>query len=66
MPVPEVFGWAEDANQIFLYMQFIEGETLMARWGSLDEDERRAICKELCGYLKMIRSLEQDLYIGEL
>ncbi|EAL89363.1 aminoglycoside phosphotransferase family protein [Aspergillus fumigatus Af293] len=66
VPVPEVFGWAEDANQIFLYMQFIEGETLIARWGSLDEDERRAICEELRGYLKMIRSLEQDLYIGSL
>lgn len=38
----------------------------MARWGSLDEDKRRAIYKELYGYLKIIRSLEQDLYIGEL
>ncbi|KAH1892428.1 hypothetical protein KXV57_003962, partial [Aspergillus fumigatus] len=47
-------------------MMFIEGETLIARWGSLDEDERRAICEELRGYLKMIRSLEQDLYIGSL
>lgn len=47
-------------------MQFIEGETLIVRWGSLDEDERRAIYKELYSYLKIIRSLEQDLYIGEL
>jgi hypothetical protein len=68
VPVPEIFGWAEDADQTFLYMSFIEGETLMARWGTLNEDERRAICEELRGYLKMIRSLEQDLdvpYIGE-
>ncbi|GIK04904.1 hypothetical protein Aspvir_009002 [Aspergillus viridinutans] len=69
VPVPEVFGWAEDAGQTFIYMSFVEGETLMERWGDLNEDEIRAICGELGHYMKMIRTLEQDLdvpYIGSL
>ncbi|RHZ71791.1 hypothetical protein CDV55_105462 [Aspergillus turcosus] len=69
VPVPEVFGWAEDARQIFVYMQFIEGGTLMERYGGLNEDEKRAISEELGRYMKMIRSLKQDLdvpYIGSL
>ena len=69
VPVPEVFGWAEDARQTFVYMQFIEGGTLMERYGGLNEDEKRAISEELGYFMKMIRSLKQDLdvpYIGEL
>lgn len=69
VPVPEIFGWAQDAEQTFLYMSFIEGDTLMERWGGLSKDERRAICEELSRFVKMIRSLEQDRdapYIGGL
>ncbi|GAQ10346.1 hypothetical protein ALT_7667 [Aspergillus lentulus] len=69
VPVPEIFGWAQDAEQTFLYMSFIEGEMLMERWGGLNKDERRAICEELGRFVKMIRSLEQDRhapYIGSL
>ncbi|GIJ83411.1 hypothetical protein Asppvi_002231 [Aspergillus pseudoviridinutans] len=69
VPVPEVFGWAQDARQTFIYMSFVEGEALMERWGDLNEDEIRAICEELGHYMKMIRSLKQDLdvpYIGSL
>ena len=34
VPVPEVFGWTEDGDQVFIYMSLIEGETLEQRWGS--------------------------------
>lgn len=67
LPVPEVFGWAEDGGQTFIYMALIEGETLMARWGSLDDNERQAIFKELHFLIKLLRTLKQDAhdqYIG--
>ncbi|KFA72234.1 hypothetical protein S40288_07373 [Stachybotrys chartarum IBT 40288] len=28
VPVPEVFGWAEDSGQQFIYMSLVEGDTL--------------------------------------
>jgi len=67
LPVPEVFGWAEDVGQTFVYMALIEGETLMARWGSLDDNEKQAIFKELHFLIKLLRTLKQDThdqYIG--
>ncbi|PKY05734.1 hypothetical protein P168DRAFT_130015 [Aspergillus campestris IBT 28561] len=69
VPVPEVFGWTEDGEQVFIYMALVEGETLEKRWGVLNEEEREAICKELNGMVKAWRSLEypdQGLYVGSL
>ena len=69
VPVPEVFGWAKDGKQTFVYMSLIEGETLAARWGDLSHDEKAAICGELRHLLKMLRALKQDpndQYIGKI
>ena len=69
VPVPEVFGWTEDGDQVFIYMSFIEGETLEQRWGAFNDDEREAVCKELNGMVKAWRSLKQPtqvLYVGIL
>lgn len=66
--VPEVFGWAEDGAQRFIYMSLIEGSTLQERWEDMSEDERRAVCEELKCAVKAWRTLEQDKhdrYIGE-
>lgn len=29
LPVPEVFGWAQDRGQNFIYMALVEGHALM-------------------------------------
>jgi hypothetical protein len=68
VPVPEVFGWTEDGGQGFIYMSLIKGETLMQRWGALNDEERVAVCKELNGMVKAWRSLEkpdQVPYVGK-
>ena len=69
VPIPEVFGWAEDTGQRFIYMSLIEGETLQERWGTMNEVERRAVCDELSYMVKAWRALKQDWdgrYDGEL
>lgn len=69
VPVPEVLGWAEDGDQVFIYMSLIEGETLEQRWGVLNEEEREAICTELNGMVKAWSSLkypDQGLYVGKI
>ncbi|AEO56597.1 hypothetical protein MYCTH_2301694 [Thermothelomyces thermophilus ATCC 42464] len=67
VPVPEVFGWAQDDGQGFIYMALVDAPTLAARWSSLNEGEKRALCKELKGMVKAWRGLKQDprdIYIG--
>lgn len=69
LPVPEVFGWAEDKGQTFIYMSHIEGDTLLDRWDGLTEDEKRTVCEELHHLVSLLRSLKQDPpgnYIGRL
>jgi len=60
VPVPEVYGWEEDGEQGFLYMELVEGDTLMERWNKLSEDEIRGICQELKQMVRLFRGLEQD------
>ncbi|KAJ5092135.1 phosphotransferase enzyme family protein [Penicillium alfredii] len=67
VPVPEVFGWAEDGGQAFIYMALIEGDMLMERWDGLNEGEKQSICHELKYMVQQWRGLQQDVsdsYIG--
>ncbi|KAK1623753.1 kinase-like domain-containing protein [Colletotrichum phormii] len=69
VPVPEIFGWAEDDGQRFMYMSLIEGVTLQDRWRDLIEDERRVVCEELKGMVRALRALKQDShdrFVGDL
>lgn len=67
IPVPEIFGWTEDADQTFIYMSIIEGDTLETRWPTLDEADRLAICDELKQMVETWRTIPQQepKYIGE-
>ncbi|KAK1564152.1 phosphotransferase family protein [Colletotrichum navitas] len=60
VPVPEIFGWAEDDGQRFIYMSLIEGVTLQEVWCDMNEDERHVICGELKEMVRVLRALEQD------
>lgn len=60
VPVPEVYGWAKDGDQMFLYMALIEGDTLQTRFHALRETERQAICKELRSMVNVWRALKQN------
>ncbi|OAL72012.1 hypothetical protein A7D00_4044 [Trichophyton violaceum] len=51
VPVPEVYGWAHDKGQVFIYMELIKGVTLEQRWGSLGPAERVAICDFFLGHI---------------
>ena len=40
VPVPEVYGWRQDGEQVFIYMELVAGVTLEERWESLSSEER--------------------------
>jgi len=60
VPVPEVYGWRQDGNEVFIYMELVDGETLEQRWGSLSTKERSDICGQLRDIITALRRLEQD------
>jgi hypothetical protein len=67
VPVPEVFGWTEDAGQGFIYMALIAGDTLASRWKNMTPADKTAVCRELKGMTQAWRSLAQDqrdVFIG--
>ncbi|KAH7319619.1 kinase-like domain-containing protein [Stachybotrys elegans] len=70
VPIPEVFGWVRDGGQTFIYMELIEGESLMARWTGLNETERLGVCRELramvASWRFMMKQDERDPYLGSI
>lgn len=70
VPVPEIFGWqVDEENHVYLYMEFIKGQTLQDRWNGLDDLDKTSLCDQLCQIVNILRQLEQDpsdQYIGAL
>ncbi|GAP87941.1 putative phosphotransferase enzyme family protein [Rosellinia necatrix] len=67
--VPEVFGWARDHGQTFIYMSLVSGDPLNQRWPRMTTEERLEICAELKSAVSAWRDLRQDedtCYIGGL
>ncbi|KAI0411644.1 kinase-like domain-containing protein [Xylaria grammica] len=67
--VPEVFGWARDQGQTFLYMSLVDGDPLSERWPGMTTQERLTICVELRSAVSAWRNLRQGegtCYIGSI
>jgi len=60
VPVPEVYGWRVDGQDVFIYIEFIPGETLKERWDFLSVDEKTALCSHLSQIMESLRHVEQD------
>ncbi|KAK6062476.1 phosphotransferase enzyme family protein [Seiridium cupressi] len=60
VPIPEVFGWTQEDDQTFIYMELIKGDPLCERWPDMIEDERLAVCDELRLMVKSWSTLKQD------
>ncbi|KOS47034.1 hypothetical protein ACN38_g1999 [Penicillium nordicum] len=60
VPVPEIFGWRTDGGEKFIYMQYVQGQTLEKAWDSLQLTDRDTIARELRTICDNLRQLEQD------
>lgn len=61
-------GWSSDEDQVFIYMELVNGVTLENRWDSLLTEERIKVCEQLQVILTALRQFEQDpgdQFIGE-
>ena len=69
IPVPEVFGFHHNEDdKCFIFMSYIEGDTLESIWSSLGLDDRKAIESQLKDYFTQLRSLPSPspLTLGSL
>ncbi|KAJ8111283.1 hypothetical protein OPT61_g6090 [Boeremia exigua] len=60
VPVPEIYGWRTDGDQVFLYMEAIRGRDLEQSWQEMEENDRLRICHDLRAILDTVRRLQQD------
>lgn len=68
VPVPEVYGWCRDGDEVFIYMELIHGRTLDERWPALSTEEKVECCKQLRLMIDRLRTLKQapgEEFIGE-
>lgn len=69
IPVPEVYGWCQDGEEVFIYMQLIQGSTLEQRWDRLCETERFNLCDQLRNMVAALREIKQgpgESYVGSI
>lgn len=69
IPVPEVYGWRRDGQEVFIYMQLVRGLTLKDRWDSLPLSDRMSICRDLKSMLTALRSAKprsDNPFIGNI
>ncbi|KAH7412208.1 kinase-like domain-containing protein [Phaeosphaeria sp. MPI-PUGE-AT-0046c] len=60
VPVPEVYGWCKDDDQVFIYMELLDGITLEKSWDTMAEGERMSVCQQLHDMDDALRGLKQD------
>ncbi|KAH4923388.1 hypothetical protein HBI26_045430 [Parastagonospora nodorum] len=69
VPVPEVYGWCKDDDQVFIYMELVDGITLEKSWDTMTEGEKTSICEQLHDMVDALRGVEQNSwppYIGHV
>ena len=68
VPVPEVYGWRRDGDELFIFMELIKGDTLLDRSKDLTEQEKTQIFTELGTMVRSLRCLvrpPEDEFIGK-
>lgn len=69
IPVLELFGWRSFQNEVFIYMELIQGVTMKQLWSDpgLSDPDRLSLCKQLRQMISSLRQLQHesgDMFIG--
>ncbi|KAF3915311.1 hypothetical protein AA313_de0203300 [Arthrobotrys entomopaga] len=55
-----------DEYETYIFMEYIEGETLEKEWGALDQETKTSVMDDLKRYLGEMRSIKGGTYVGSL
>jgi hypothetical protein len=58
VPVPEVYGWKQEKDEVFIYMELVQGVTLRECWDTFSDDDKITICQELGRMISLLRTLK--------
>jgi hypothetical protein len=58
--VPEIYGWRTDSEEIFIYCEWLRGQTLEQAWDKMKVGDRLGISHELRRAFENLRRLCQD------
>jgi hypothetical protein len=67
VPVPEVYGWCQDKEETFLYMEYLDGRTLRTCLDTFTNEELQDIAAQIKSMMECMRCLLQppkDMFIG--
>lgn len=57
VPVPKIFGWKQDGDETFLYLELVQGDTLSSRWTELNDSQKESICIQLRDIISSYRRI---------
>ncbi|KAI1763480.1 kinase-like domain-containing protein [Hypoxylon sp. FL1150] len=60
VPTPELYGWCRDEGETFIYMEYIDGDTLEDAWPALSPEDLDLICEQLRKCVEAWRNLRQE------
>lgn len=69
-PAPEIYGWRKDGDDVFLFMELIDGQNLSDVWDSLSECEKTDVCvavkNRVLSPLATLRQIPNQKCVGTL
>jgi hypothetical protein len=60
VPVPEVYAFVHDGDLSFLYLELVQGVTLLECWADMSDKAKIDVCVQLKSMMQALRELEQD------
>lgn len=60
LPVPQVYAFVHDGDESFLYMELVQGVTLLECWADMSDKAKIDVCAQLKPMMQALRELEQD------
>jgi hypothetical protein len=60
--VPEVYRWCKDDDQVFIYMELVDGMTLEKSWDTMIERAKTSVCQQLHDMVGALRGVKQDFW----
>jgi aminoglycoside phosphotransferase (APT) family kinase protein len=60
VPVPEVYGCCKNHDQVFIYMELVDGIRLEKSWDTITEGEKASIFQQLHDMVDALHGIKQN------
>ncbi|KAH3983713.1 hypothetical protein HBH98_225140 [Parastagonospora nodorum] len=60
VPIPEVYGWCKDDDQVYIHMELLDSITLEKSGETMTEGEKTSVGQQLHDVVNVLRAINQD------